>query len=61
MKINRLVLIRLAPLSTTASGLWVAAGYTVRDVSGGGHRSPTWRLHALEKAIVAGAVRWSRR
>lgn len=58
--IIRLVLIRLAPLCTTACGLWVAAGYPVREVSGGGHRCPKWRRHVLDKAIVVGADRMSR-
>src|ERR1017187_7473766 len=55
--ITGLVLIRLAPLSTIACRLWVAAGYPVREVSGGGHRCPTWRRHVLDKAIVVGADR----
>jgi len=54
------VLIRLAPLSTTACGLWVAAGCPVQEVSGGGHRCPTWSRHVLDKAIVVGADRRSR-
>ena len=58
--ITVLVLIRLAPLSTIACRLWVAAGYPVREVSGGGHRCPTWRRHVLDKAIVVGADRRSR-
>ena len=52
--------IRLAPPSTTACRLWVAAGYPVRDVSGGGHHCPAWRRHVLDKAIVVSADRRSR-
>jgi hypothetical protein len=55
-----LVLIRLAPLGTTACRSWVAAGCPVRKVSGGGHRCPTWRRHVLDKAIVVGADRQPR-
>jgi len=58
--ISEVVLIRLAPVGTTACRLWVAVGYPVREVSGGGHRCPTWRRHVLDKAIVVGADRRSR-
>ena len=54
--ISPLVLIRLAPLGTTACRSWVAAGYPVREVSGGGHRCPAWRRHVLDKAPIGGFV-----